>query len=61
MHVFFFFYRMTVFRKAQCVILTSSQRTPNMIQVNEPLIDILIYKHSTVSGTFVLGRSESTE
>ena len=35
---FFFFYRIIVFRKAWCLILARSQRTPNMTQVDEPLI-----------------------
>lgn len=56
------FNRIAVFRKAQCLILTSSQRFLNMTQDNEPLIDILCLhtQHNLRSVCVGLGRSEST-
>lgn len=58
---FFFFLNRIVFGKAQCLSLASAQRTPNRTQVNEPPRSTVFSTNTTVSGTCVLGKSESTE
>ena len=56
---FYFLEQNNSFQEGTASYLISSQRTPNMTQVNEPLIDTLFLQTAQCQGISVLGKYES--